>query len=413
MASILLDQTNPVYNTAKLTLSILSRAGVPEAVDYAERLGFTDIRKNYDVNEDNGSELPQAILQEARYAFLNRVIRESKCKNIVDIACGFSPRGYIMAKEGYNYRGIDLDASVDALSSIAAELGKDGLAGSLSYVACDLTDPDAFENALADIEGEVLIICEGLMMYLKPYEGRSLFRGLNRVLTSHGGRFVTPDFEMGPIYVGVHVALLGREEGMKALMAMANTTSGKADNDKWKGHISSKEAQPEKVLAEEGLSVERVDFYRESEKCYVFEQMKEADAAGVIAALKTMKGWSITANRACEAAKRKKNADYDGPYRAEYAVKEDVLRMTVRGRVDSMTSGDLLGLYNEAGKGRTYRSVVLDCTDLTYISSAGLRVLLTMKKDLKDGAVSLEHASDEVKEIIRTTGFDSIVTVCE
>lgn len=407
MANILLDQTNPVYNTAKLTLSILGRAGVPEAIDYAERLGFTDIRKKYDVNEDNGSELPQAILQEARYEFLNRVIRESNCKNIVDIACGFSPRGYVMAKEGYNYRGIDLEASVEALSNIANELSKDGLKGSLSYVACDLTDPEALFSALEDIEGEVLITCEGLMMYLKPYEGRSLFQGLNRVLASHGGRFVTPDFEMGPIYTGVHIALLGKEEGMKALMAMASTTSDKADN-KWKGNISSKESEPEKVLLEENLLVERIDFYQDTEKCHVFDQMKDEDALRVMTALKTMKGWSITVNNEIQAVKEAK-ATYDIPYKADYDVKENTLCITVCGRVDSITSNDLLAKYNEVKKAGGYSDIVLDCTKLVYISSAGLRVLLIMKKDLTN--ICLKNVSEDVKEILETTGFDSIVSV--
>lgn len=411
MANILLDQTNPVYNTAKLTLSILSKAGVPEAIDFAERLGFTNIRKNFDVNEENGSELPQAILQEARYEFLNRIIRESNCKNIVDIACGFSPRGYIMAKEGYHYRGIDLEASVNALSGIAAELSKEGLKGSLSYAACDLTNPDALMHTLEDIEGEILIVCEGLMMYLKPYEGRSLFEGLNRVLTVHGGRFVTPDFEIGNIYKGVHFALFGKEEGMRVLMAMANTTSSKADN-KWSGNISSKESNSEKVLLEEKLIVERIDFYNDSEKCHVFDLMKEDKAAKVKAALKTMKGWSITAEKKQEESNNKNHAAYDGPYKTEYTIKEDILTLTVYGRVDSITSNDLLAKYNNICETSQYKSILFDCTNLTYISSAGLRVLLIMKKNLPNGELYLKNASDSVIEILETTGFDSIVNIC-
>lgn len=409
MASILLDQTNPVYNTAKLTLSILSRAGVVEAIDYAERLGFTNIREKYDVNEDNGSELPQAILQETRYEFLNRVIRESNCKNIVDIACGFSPRGYIMAKEGYNYRGIDLEASVEALSGIAAEIGKDGLKGTLSYVACDLTNPDALVSALEDIEGEVLITCEGLMMYLKPYEGRSLFQGLNRVLASHGGKFVTPDFEMGPIYTGVHIALLGKEEGMKALMAMANTTSDKADN-KWKENIASKEAEPEKILLEENLAVERIDFYQDTEKCCVFDQMKEEDASRVIAALKTMKGWSITVNDETQVLEETAKG-CSGSYKADCEVKDGTLFINICGRVDSITSNDLLEKYNEVKEAGGYNDIEIDCTNLTYISSAGLRVLLIMKKSLNDRELYLKNISAGVKEILETTGFDSVFSI--
>lgn len=47
--------------------------------------------------------------------------------------------------------------------------------------------------------------------------------------------------------------------------------------------------------------------------------------------------------------------------------------------------------------------------NLEYISSAGLRVLLIMRKALAgDSDFSLINMSDQVKEIIETTGFDTI-----
>ena len=405
----LTDQTNPIQNTAKLTLSILGRAGVREAVYYAERLGFTDICESFDVNEDNGTELPLAILQETRYEFLNRVIRESNCKNIVDIACGFSPRGYIMAKEGYNYRGIDLEESVEVLSKIAGELKKEGLAGSLSYVACDLTDPDALVKAVEDIDGEVLIVCEGLMIYLKPFEGRCLFQGLYRVLSLHGGRFVTPDFEMLSIYKEVHFALLGLEEGMKALMTMANATSEKVDY-KWGAHIASKGFDSEKLLSEEKLNVEKISFYSSSERCHVFDQMQETDSKRVIEALLKLKGWSVTVNK--DLGNDETLTSYNVPYKAECELQGNVLTIKIRGRVDSMTSNDLLEKYNEAKAGGQFTSIQIDCSNLVFISSAGLRVLMIMKNDVESGKVLMKNVSNTVREIFETTGFDSIVAMC-
>lgn len=73
----------------------------------------------------------------------------------------------------------------------------------------------------------------------------------------------------------------------------------------------------------ESLIVERVDFYQDVEKCHVFDQMREEDALHVIAALTTMKGWSITVNEATQSA-RKIEAAYKGPFKAEYTVKDDI-----------------------------------------------------------------------------------------
>ena len=51
----------------------------------------------------------------------------------------------------------------------------------------------------------------------------------------------------------------------------------------------------------------------------------------------------------------------------------------------------------------------MDMKNLEYISSAGLRVLLIMRKALdSDQNISLVNMNDSVREIIETTGFDTI-----
>ncbi len=57
------------------------------------------------------------------------------------------------------------------------------------------------------------------------------------------------------------------------------------------------------------------------------------------------------------------------------------LTLTVEGRVDTITSKDLDKEINaELGN---FDSLIMDFTDLEYISSAGLRVLITTQKKLK------------------------------
>jgi anti-sigma B factor antagonist len=79
--------------------------------------------------------------------------------------------------------------------------------------------------------------------------------------------------------------------------------------------------------------------------------------------------------------------------------------ISVKGRVDSLVSPELqaavIGVLDISA------SVTLDFTELSYISSAGLRVLLMAHKDaagLKKG-LCLRGLSDEIKQILEMTGF--------
>ena len=57
--------------------------------------------------------------------------------------------------------------------------------------------------------------------------------------------------------------------------------------------------------------------------------------------------------------------------------------------------------------------LVMDFTEVEYISSAGLRLLLALKRKLEGQGKSLEvhHINDVVKEIFSVTGFINALTI--
>ena len=56
--------------------------------------------------------------------------------------------------------------------------------------------------------------------------------------------------------------------------------------------------------------------------------------------------------------------------------------------------------------------VTLDCANMAYISSAGLRVLLKAQKVMnRQGSMKLIHVNEEVAEVFDITGFSDILTV--
>ena len=85
-----------------------------------------------------------------------------------------------------------------------------------------------------------------------------------------------------------------------------------------------------------------------------------------------------------------------------------VLNVALDGRLDTITAPELesfLGSnYDGAG------SIVIDCKNLAYISSAGLRVLLAVQKKTK-GAMKLVNVCELVMEVFEITGFADILTI--
>ena len=89
--------------------------------------------------------------------------------------------------------------------------------------------------------------------------------------------------------------------------------------------------------------------------------------------------------------------------------KQDKITLKVCGRLDTVTAPQLEEkLWEEMG-GR--KVVILDFTGLEYISSAGLRVLLSAHKAIKkqSGKLLVRNVSEEVREVFVITGFSEIM----
>jgi anti-anti-sigma factor len=93
---------------------------------------------------------------------------------------------------------------------------------------------------------------------------------------------------------------------------------------------------------------------------------------------------------------------------------DGALVLSVSGRLDSMTSESFEQLLmSRIDAGQT--KLVIDFSDLSYISSAGLRVLLMAAKRLKKeaGAFALCRLGDPIREVLEISGFLSILTVVD
>ncbi|MBQ9550489.1 MAG: STAS domain-containing protein [Lachnospiraceae bacterium] len=82
----------------------------------------------------------------------------------------------------------------------------------------------------------------------------------------------------------------------------------------------------------------------------------------------------------------------------------------LEGRLDTTTAPQLEADIKESIEG--VESLVMDLSKLEYISSAGLRVLLSAQKTMnKQGSMVVRNVRDEVNEIFDVTGFADILTI--
>ena len=81
----------------------------------------------------------------------------------------------------------------------------------------------------------------------------------------------------------------------------------------------------------------------------------------------------------------------------------------MEGRLDTTTAPELA---EEIKSLDGVELLEFDIEKLEYISSAGLRVLLSAQKVMnKQGSMVVKNASESIKEIFEVTGFDGILTV--
>lgn len=94
------------------------------------------------------------------------------------------------------------------------------------------------------------------------------------------------------------------------------------------------------------------------------------------------------------------------PLTISYTVENDKIIVRLDGRLDSVTSTDFQA---EAVDRCRNRPTVLDMELLTYISSAGLRAILSLDKAVGTSKLSIINAKNSVKDVLEMSGFSDFI----
>lgn len=91
-------------------------------------------------------------------------------------------------------------------------------------------------------------------------------------------------------------------------------------------------------------------------------------------------------------------------------LKGNTLEVSLTGRLDTTTAPELEAELKDSYAG--IEELKLDFSSLEYISSAGLRVLLSAQKIMnKQGSMIINNVSEDIMEIFDVTGFSDILTI--
>ena len=112
----LLERTNPIFNTARMTLYQLAAAGHDDAKAMAERLNLTreDTQDSKTVKADDDDLFINSIIMDVRYFTSGKLAKESGF-TVVDLPCGFTPRALEFARNGNKYVGMDLPVTINEI----------------------------------------------------------------------------------------------------------------------------------------------------------------------------------------------------------------------------------------------------------------------------------------------------------
>ncbi len=82
----------------------------------------------------------------------------------------------------------------------------------------------------------------------------------------------------------------------------------------------------------------------------------------------------------------------------------------IEGRVDTVTAPELEKAINDEGESLQF--LVLDFKAVNYISSAGLRVLLSAQKKMNvQGSMELVGVNEDIMDIFEMTGFADVLVI--
>ena len=403
----LLERTNPIFHTAKMTLFQLAQAGHDDAKEITEKLNLTreDTQDSATVKVDDTELFINSIIMAVRY-FTNGKLAKKSGFTEVDLPCGFTPRALEFAKSGKKYVGMDIPATINEVEPTIMSLLNEEQKKLVNFEGVDATNYQSLKSAFDKIDGKVCITTEGLLMYLTDSEMDVMCDNIKRILAEHGGYWITPDPEISLLYVLIVKAFYGertreimnqskyRVEDKSDVGALNNSVTISV-----RGDVQENMKTAMNYITSKGLKLERFPY---AEHVPEFKSLEKADpkiVAQIKEGFKRVCIWKITVDES-------DNVDISDvsteSFNADASIDGDSLNLILSGNLDTLSAPKLLANYEKIREDNNLNSVFIDCSKLEYVSSAGLRVLLIIQNDC-EGGVIMKSCNETVIGVLSDT----------
>ena len=182
--------------SAKSLLLLKGYTGIPFARQTAELLVLPE-KYNPDFDNKDMTFWARVVHFESRYRSIDQLLEDLSITNILELSSGFSFRSLeATRKGGFYYIDTDLPDVINLKKDFINALNNENLStdGKLELVPLNCLNEQQFREIVHKFpDGEIVIVNEGLLMYLDLKEKENLCSIIHKILKERGGYWVTAD----------------------------------------------------------------------------------------------------------------------------------------------------------------------------------------------------------------------------
>jgi O-methyltransferase involved in polyketide biosynthesis len=187
---------NTISPSARSLLLMKGMTPIPYAREAAELMSYPE-QYTPDYSNKEVSFWARLAHFENRYASIDQLLEDIPAKNILELSSGFSFRGLNAVKQrDVHYIDTDLPDLITTKINFVTTLqqGDFETKGTLETIPLNALDEEQFTNIINRFPpGEIVIVNEGLLMYLGEEEKEKLLGIIHKVLEERGGYWITAD----------------------------------------------------------------------------------------------------------------------------------------------------------------------------------------------------------------------------
>lgn len=184
---------NTISPSAKSIVLMRGYTNIPFARQTAELISGQE-KFTPDFNKDDFSFWARTMHFESRYFSIDHLLEDLPITNILELSSGYSFRGLEKTKQKYHYIDTDLQEVISTKKDILLKLKSEHNLGTLELLPLNALDERQFNEVVSHFpEGEIVIVNEGLLMYLNKEEKEKLCHNIHKVLKERGGYWITSD----------------------------------------------------------------------------------------------------------------------------------------------------------------------------------------------------------------------------